>query len=74
MRLMKEIRHAILEDLQEHGDGTRVELWERCTMDVPWEPFKRILSGLMAVGLVSKHGPHVTLSDHGRDFVQRIME
>ena len=72
MRLMKEIRLAILEDMHEHGDCTRMELWERCTMDVPWEPFKRILSGLLVTGLVTKHGPHIALSDRGIEYVQQL--
>lgn len=72
MILAKEIRSAILKDMHENGDGTRMELWERSKTGVPWEAFKRIMSGLFATGLVTKHGPHITLSDHGRDLVQRL--
>jgi len=72
MRLMNEIKKAILEDMDELGGGTRMELWQRCTMDVPWEPFKRILSGLFAAGLVSKKDACITLSEKGELFVQQL--
>ena len=71
MRLLEEIKMAILADVDEFGDGTQEALWQRCTMDVPWEPFKQIISRLIDDDLLVNLGTQITLTDSGVELVQQ---
>lgn len=56
MASMKNILLPILEEISD-GPASRVDLHNRCKDIIPdWPQFKRIFSGLIADGLVSRKG------------------
>jgi predicted transcriptional regulator len=51
MASIKKLSFPILEELFDNGPGQRMALWKRCD-HVGWEGFKRVLSMLVAQGMI----------------------